>query len=138
MKQPKLTKKFMLETISIIRETKVLLWSLIEFDITKFKFEVVDYKYSLTSYHSEVYRNCNIELLINLLDLLKSHTKFKSNKYVDDEDIEELENDLMWLEKYILECRYISIIRWLSNIESTLRTIQYNYFKNLKEARDSN
>lgn len=114
----KFTYKNKTAIIVAMRTAKTEMWRYIEFrkSIYKFYWKIDRRKFSLKNYSREKYPYLKITLIEDPIELLEDLSKSKS-KYID---FEEFISDLEWIKKYYKEKKWSSVIRWFSNIESTL------------------
>lgn len=119
------------QLIQDIRNVKGCLWEYVDWNKNKENITWIDrgYQFSLTAYSNFFYPNIVLTKLINIINKLESLSKSKS-KYLD---TEELISDLNYIKYYYKkEKRYVSVIRWLSNIESTIHTLFNEYMDDIK------
>lgn len=72
--------------------------------------------------------------LQSVINDINSIIKSKS-QYVD---FSEIKSDLYWINYYRNQKRYTSVIRWLSNIESSIHSEFHSYMENLSNRLGGN
>lgn len=126
----KFTYKNKMAIVTAMRIAKDEMWRYIELkkNISRFLWKRDRRKYSLNHYNREQYQYLKIELIKEPIKMLEELCKSKS-KYVD---FDELISDLSWIKIYYEEKRWSSVIRWFSNIETTLNRDFSDYMDEIK------
>jgi len=117
--------------VSTMREAKKELWRFIELQktINKISWSKSNKQFSLKNYQKDIQLFIKINLTKDAIDLLSELTKSKS-QYAD---FEELIRDLDWIKQYYKEKKWSSVIRWLSNTESSLHSAFSDYMDEIKD-----